>query len=341
MKNTFVINGIELESSTEVSNKITIKSHPYDYDVVFERFINKFSDNEVVLVDAKVAKLYDINHKKLVSIDATEENKTMDTVLFVCDKLLEYGFDKGNTLIVIGGGIIQDIGAYVGKTFKRGIKWVYVPTTLLSQCDSCIGGKTALNFRKYKNQLALFSAPSKVIIDTSFLKTLPKTEITSGYGEIVKLFLTGGDYYINNLNNFDLDSAIFHSLSIKKAVIEYDEFENCERKSLNYGHSFGHAIESLTNYEITHGESVILGIEIINKLFTKSEEITSLTSKYISLDRIKHINVNKLIYALKTDKKVKDGIISFVVVDEPGNTLFLETKIDDKLEDDVRALFIN
>jgi len=341
MKNIFVVNGVELESSTEISNKMIIKSHPHDYEVVFEPFTNKFSDDEVVLVDAKVANLYNINHPKLILIEATEENKTIDTVLFVCEKLLQYGFDKGNTLIVIGGGIIQDIGAYVGKTFKRGIKWIYIPTTLLSQCDSCIGGKTALNFKKYKNQLALFSAPSRVIIDTSFLKTLPENEIKSGYGEIIKLFLTGGDYYIKNLNDFHLDETIFHSLNIKKAVIEYDEFENCERKSLNYGHSFGHAIESLTNYEITHGEAVVLGIEIINKLFTNSQEITSLTSKYISLDRIKNIDVNKLINAMKTDKKVKDGIISFVVVNEPGNTLFLETKIDNKLKDMVYALFAN
>jgi len=341
MINKFKIENTELEVSTEKTSSLTIKSHPKDYNVHFKPFQNSFTDDQVVLVDKNVQQLYNINHSKLISIEATEENKCIETVLNVCEILLEYNFDKGNTLVVIGGGIIQDIGAYTAKTFKRGIKWIFYPTTLLSQCDSCIGGKTALNFKTYKNQLALFSSPDEVIIDTQFLKTLTPGDITSGYGEIVKLFLIGGEYYVKNINNFDLETNIFHSLSIKKAVIECDEFEYLERKSLNYGHSFGHAIESITNYSIPHGEAVMLGIEIINKLYTNSPLITNLISNFTNLNKIQNIEIEKLVNCVKTDKKVTNGVISFVVVPEVGKTIFVNHLIDDILTKKVYEIFAN
>jgi 3-dehydroquinate synthase len=339
--NKFKIQDTELKVSTEKTDILTIKSFPEDYSVYFNKFDNSFSEDQVVLVDKNVKELYDINHDKIIVIEATEENKSIGTVLMVCETLSTYGFNKGHTLVVIGGGIIQDIGAFTAKTYKRGINWIYIPTTLLSQCDSCIGGKTALNFLKYKNQLALFSAPSKVIIDTNFLKTLKPQDITSGYGEIVKLFLTGGEWYLNNFSKLTLDELIFHSLSIKKAVIELDEFEKCERKSLNYGHSFGHVIETITNYEIPHGEAVMLGIEIINRLYTNSPIISNLISNFTSLDKLKNIDVKKLVEGLKTDKKVTNNNISLVIVSTPGTTIFVSQPMDEVLENKVYELFVN
>lgn len=341
MKINFNIENVELFATASKPTNFTVKSHPKNYDVVFEQFNNQFTKNQVVLVDKNIQQLYRIEHSKLILIEATEENKCIETVLDVCEKLLKFNFDKGNTLVVIGGGIIQDIGAYTAKTFKRGISWIYYPTTLLSQCDSCIGGKTALNFKSYKNQLALFSSPDKVIIDTQFLSTLSSRDMSSGLGEIVKFFLIGGEYYINNIDIFDIKTCIFHGLSIKKAIIEQDEFETFERKSLNYGHSFGHAIESLTNYNIPHGEAVILGIEIINRLFTKSQLITDLTKKYTSLDKLKNIDVEQLANHLITDKKVINGIISFIAVPSPGTTIFIKNAIDQKLVDHLHEIFAN
>ena len=339
MINKFTINGTELQVSSEVKNDITINSHPTAYQVVFDNFENTFLDTDVILIDKNVQKIYGIEHSKMIIIEATEYNKSIDTVLNVCEKLLNFEFDRGHKLIVIGGGIIQDIGAYTAKTFKRGINWVYYPTTLLSQCDSCIGGKTALNFKNFKNQLALFSAPQKVVIDTKFLQTLTPSDMLSGYGEIVKLYLIGGDYYIDKLNTFDIKESIFHALSIKKAVVEKDEFENNERKSLNYGHSFGHVIEPLTSYEIPHGEAVMMGIEIINKLFSKSDKITDIIKKYTSLNKIKSIDKDKLVNGLKTDKKVSNGFMTFVVVTEPGNTIFLKENINADLAKKVYEIF--
>ena len=341
MINYFKIQDTTLHVSTEKTDTLTIESHPKSYDVHFEKFNNNFTEDQVVLVDANVQKLYNINHSKMIVIDAMETNKSIDTVLRVCEDLLVYGFDKGHTLIVIGGGIVQDIGAFTAKVYKRGINWVFVPTTLLSQCDSCIGGKTALNHLNYKNQLALFSAPNKVIIDTEFLNTLQPQDITSGYGEIVKLFLTGGSWYVDQFDEFTREEAIFHALSIKKAVVECDEFEDNERKSLNYGHSFGHVIESMTDYAIPHGTAVMLGIDIINKIYSSSDEVTKLVNKFTSIDLIKDIDVNKLVTKLKTDKKVSNGIISLVVVITPGVTVFVNQTIDKTLENSVHAVFTN
>ena len=341
MINKFTIQGKDFAVSTEIQKEVAIKSFPENYNITFSKFDNNFTEKNVVLVDKNVRKLYNIHHSKLIEIEAIEENKSIETVLRVCEQLLEYKFDKGHTLIVIGGGILQDIGAFTAKMYKRGINWKFIPTTLLSQCDSCIGGKTALNFKTYKNQLALFSAPQQVTIDTRFLTTLNDKDIISGYGEVIKLFLIGGSYYIDNLKSLDIDSIIYHSLMIKKAVIEYDEFELLERKSLNYGHSFGHVIETLTNYQIPHGESVLLGIEIINKLFTNSESISNIISNYTSLSKIKDINLQELVSRLSSDKKVTNGVISLVVVTKPGETKFINYKIDDFLLEKVYEIFAN
>lgn len=341
MNHSFSINGKSFSCSDVESDNLEIQSHPNKYTVHFEKFDRRFPEKSVVLVDKKVKELYDINHHTLIEIESIEDNKNIQTVLNVCDVLMSANFDKSWTLYAIGGGIVQDIAAFTAKIFKRGIDWVFIPTTLLSQCDSCIGGKTALNFNEYKNQLALYSAPKKVIIDVDFLSSLSSQDIISGYGEIVKLFLIGGDFYVENLNFFSLKQAVFHSLSIKKAVVEFDEFEILERKSLNYGHSFGHAIESATNYGIPHGEAVLLGIEIINKLFSNSKPISDIISRYTNLNKIKHLDSFDLINRLKTDKKISNGKISFVVVDKSGNTIFLNSSIDETLERKVHDILIN
>ncbi len=335
---SFTVESSTFEPLRGKTNELFINSHPQNYNVSFCDADLTFTDKDVVLVDSNVKELYGIKHKKLISIVANEENKSIETVLMVCEKLLEYGFDKGNNLVVVGGGILQDIGAYVAKTFKRGIDWTFIPTTLLSQCDSCIGGKTALNFKQYKNQLALFSAPQRVIVDTKFLSTLSDNDILSGYGEIVKLFLLGGDRYIQMWDDLDIEEKIWHSLAIKKEVIEKDEFESLERKSLNYGHSFGHSIESVTNYKISHGEAVLLGIEIINQLFDNNPKITHMVERFTTLSRLNGCDMERVYEVTKTDKKVKDGVISLVVVPTPGVTKFVPTKLDDSMRERVCAI---
>lgn len=331
-----------LSINDSVKDSMIINSHPKPYEVRFDKLSNDFSDNDLLLIDANVKKLYNITHDNMIVIEATETNKSINTVLMICDEMINNGFNKGNRLIVIGGGILQDIGAFVSKIFKRGISWTFYPTTLLSQCDSCIGGKTALNYNSYKNQLALFSAPDNVIIDTNFLNTLSDSEILSGYGEITKLFLIGGDYYTGLLtSDLDLKELIYHALSIKRSIIQLDEFENMERKSLNYGHSFGHAIESITNYTIPHGEAVLLGIEVVNKLFNDNPIISDIVYKWTSLNKLKGIDVEELILNLKNDKKVLNDIITLIRVIKPGRTIFTEINFDENLKNKLYEIFTN
>ena len=338
----FLVDNKQFEvNDIKFKDNFLVKSHPKNYEVKFKKLNKNFTDKDILLVDKKVREKYDINHSKIIIIEATEKNKSIETVLDICEKLINFNFDKGNNLIVIGGGILQDLGAFTSKIFKRGIHWTYYPTTLLSQCDSCIGGKTALNFKDNKNQLALFSAPDEVIIDLDFLDTLNEEDIISGYGEIVKLFLIGGYYYVDNYDNFSLKELIFHSLMIKKAVIDYDEFENNERKSLNLGHSFGHIIEPMTDYKITHGKAVMLGTLIINKLFFNEYKTNQLISKFTSLWEIQNLEKSLLVKKLKTDKKVKNGKITFVVIEKPGITKFIKCPIDENLEKDLNEVFIN
>ena len=145
----------------------------------------------------------------------------------------------------------------------------------------------------------------------------------------------------NNIDKFNYDTAIYHALNIKKAVVDYDEFEILERKSLNYGHSFGHIIEPMTNYKIPHGEAVLLGILIINKLFDNLNQVSELIERWTTLDKIKNINIEELVKRLKTDKKVSNGIISFVTLPSIGKISFINQKIDNNLINKVHEIFTN
>lgn len=337
----FTVDNIQLKTSDIISDKLDILSSPKNYRVYFTKFDKQLGKNDFLLVDRNIQLLYGINHNNQFVIDAIENNKNIETTLKVCEWLCENKFNKGHKLYVVGGGITQDIGAFVGSIYKRGIDWIYVPTTLLSQCDSCIGGKTALNFHGAKNQLALFSAPSEVIIDINFLDSLSQQDIINGMGEIIKFFIIGGDKYLDNLDTYARHEQIFHGLSIKKAVIEYDEFEINIRKCLNYGHSFGHAIEAATNYSIPHGEAVLLGIEVINQIFTNTDSISNIVSEYTSLEKIRHIKASTIISLLREDKKVKLDNIVFVVASKPGTTDFVTTKLNESFTQKLYDIFIN
>jgi 3-dehydroquinate synthase len=336
----FKIDNISLIKE-ESSDIFDIKSHPLEYNVCFQDFKKDWDSEDCILIDSNIKKLYDIKHNNIFELEATESNKSIETCLSLCDFLLSRNFNKKNVLHVIGGGITQDIGAFTSKIYKRGINWVYYPTTLLSQCDSCIGGKTALNFNSYKNQLALFSAPTKVIIDIAFLKSLKKIDYTSGMGEIVKLFITGGESLLQDYDTLSLEEKIKESLMVKKGVIEYDEFELNIRKSLNYGHTFGHAIESLSKYAVPHGLAVILGIYIISKLFPTDKSITEFIERNFDISYLNTIDHSGLLNLLKTDKKALGNQICFVHSPKVGETNFIYENLDVSLEKRIYEVFTN
>jgi 3-dehydroquinate synthase len=273
-----------------------------------------------------------LKHKHY-SLKALESNKNSNSVFKLIDILQSINFTKKEVIVSVGGGITQDVTAFTRSIYKRGLNWTFVPTTLLSMADSCIGAKTALNHKGVKNQLALFSAPKEVLICSEFLNTLSPKDILSGYGEILKLVIIGGNYAINEffqISNSKLSSIqkitklIKLSLQIKKVIIEKDEFEFDIRRSLNYGHTIGHAIEPVLKYKIPHGIAVSIGMIIENNIAVElgylerkiADHYNNLIEKYIPIESwrlLKKINYQEVYSNILQDKKTLNKTINFAV----------------------------
>lgn len=211
---------------------------------------------------------------RLVSLEASEHAKSYGRLEQVFLDLLERNLKRSGTLVVVGGGVLQDAGCFIASVLSRGIRWVLIPTTLLAQADSCIGSKSSINIGAYKNQIGTFYPPHRVLLVPETLRTLPYDELRSGLGEVIKLQLlsseAGFDDLMRDLADFErlpleareplLARWVQRSMDVKQPVIEADEFDRGQRLLLNYGHTFGHAYESTTNYGIPHGIAVILGM---------------------------------------------------------------------------------
>jgi 3-dehydroquinate synthase len=234
--------------------------------------------------------------------------------------LIDNGFRKNHRLVAVGGGITQDVTAFIASILYRGVSWLFFPTTLLAQGDSCIGSKTSINFAQYKNQVGGFYPPQKIFINTDFLNTLSDLDIKSGLGEMCHYFLVAGeedfkrfkrDYPAALQDKEVLKRLIARSLEIKKEYIEIDEFDQKERQVLNFGHSFGHAIESVTNYRIPHGIAVSYGMDMANFLSVKLGfipmeiriEMREVLEKIWEGTYINDISIDKFKLALSKDKK--------------------------------------
>ena len=298
-----------------------------------------------LLIDKNVFELFfkgaKIDARQLYLLDAVEENKSIETVLDVISRIQALSPSKNNLLTVIGGGITQDIGAFAGCVYKRGFPWRFLPTTLLSMCDSCIGGKAGINYRGGKNQLGLFSAPRRVDICPAFLDTLAEREMISGYGEILKLLITGGkamvDIYAGACDpetglprRESIRELVLGALAVKKAVIEKDEFEVDLRRSLNYGHTFGHAIEVISDYRIPHGTAVALGVVAVNRLGAAHgithpgahREISRLAAPLLRGIDLGAMDWDLFGELLQKDKKTERGSFVFVLIRDLGDTVF-------------------
>ena len=352
------------------STQFTITSSPKPYQVSWDESENPCqvineklakNINNVLLIDEKVYGLYRnrLQHHaaQVIFVSALETSKTLSGAEEVFNILYEKNFTKSNELIVVGGGITQDIGAFIGATYKRGIKWYFFPTTLLAMSDSCIGAKSGLNYKDAKNQLALFSAPTEIIINTKFIETLEQRDIKSGLGEILKLYIIGGQEFIEKYKLWVQNGQVKHhenyqlliqsALLIKKAVIEKDEFEYHERKALNYGHTFGHVLESMSNYQIPHGIAVVLGIMIINQISCDEGFLANNHHKVINeickdllddsaLNYLKTVDIYEIFNYLKLDKKVAGDIITFVILRHFGDIGFMPININDVLADKIK-----
>jgi len=233
------------------------------------------------LVDSNIARLYAeplaavLANPNTLVIEATEENKSIERVIPVIERLVANKVRRGHVLVAIGGGIIQDITCFIASTLLRGVEWRFVPTTLLAQADSCIGSKSSINLGPVKNILGTFNPPKQIWVCPGFLETLDVKEIQSGIGEILKVHAIAGQQDFDKLKaDFPrlipdrqvLLNYIRAALLIKQHFIEIDEFDQGIRNIFNYGHSFGHAIESATQFAIPHGVAVAMGMDMANHI---------------------------------------------------------------------------
>ena len=310
---------------------INIKSSIRNYEVNFSHSLDDslkqtIKPGDVVMIDSNVFKqLNDDVLSTIVAgnhllVDANEGQKSYLAIAPLIEKIIDNKFRRGNRLIAIGGGITQDITAFMASILYRGVEWVFFPSTLLAQADSCIGGKTSINIGNFKNQLGNFYPPSQIYIIPELVKSLPLRDIKSGLGEMLHFYLVSGEkdfqFFKENYESaFSDDEALLtlikKNLEIKKGFIERDEFDRGERLLLNYGHSFGHAIESLTNYSIPHGIAVSYGMDLANFISVKkgflSEEtryeIRSQVEKIWDGISLGDIDIGKFETALSRDKK--------------------------------------
>jgi 3-dehydroquinate synthase len=318
--------------------------------------------NAVVLVDANVARLHKerlapaLAQLPVFAIEATENNKTWAGVEGVIRFFMANGCNRNTTAIVIGGGIIQDISAFACHTFFRGIAWEFYPTTVLAMGDSCIGAKSGLNFENTKNLLGVFENPQKIVIDTQFATTLSEGDLCSGLGEILKLAFIAGepalkvfaDNWVGAPQQANLAPLIQSALATKKKFIEEDEFDHGIRRMLNYGHTFGHALESVTNYAIPHGTAVVVGMDIVNYVAVEYGMMSKETfafmhqvikERFAVRTPITQSQIESTISAAAKDKKRTANGINLAIVKKPGDCKVEPFAMDAKLIDTVKSYF--
>ena len=342
--------------------KLKIKSKNKTYPVFIGNNIIKKTSNYInteIATCKKIAILIDTNvpvrfvnvlkrslknfNITLIKFKSSEKEKKIKNVLKIVNLLLNKNFHRNDCIITIGGGIVGDVGAFTASIIKRGIKFVNIPSTLLSQVDSSIGGKTGVNSNYGKNLIGTFFQPDIVISDISILDSLPKREIICGYAEILKHSIIFNKKFffwlINNSNYFFkfkdkelIQKTIFESCKIKSKVIEKDEKENNYRKILNFGHTFAHAFESAKNFSknLNHGEAVLIGMICacefaFEKKILKIKEINIIKNHYKKFNLPQNIknyfkkkDINKIVKFMKSDKKNYNNKINLVIIKKIG-----------------------
>jgi 3-dehydroquinate synthase len=274
-------------------------------------------------------KLPQIENALIIEIKSGEEYKNISTCNFIWEQLTINNFDRNALLINLGGGVIGDMGGFCATTYKRGLEFIHIPTTLLAMVDASVGGKLGIDFKGFKNQIGLFNNPKAVLISSEFLETLAESELKSGFAEVVKHALISDNSLWLKLKNtpftdLDWEDIIDTSVQIKNKIVLADPFEKGERKKLNFGHTFGHAIESYyleKGTPISHGEAVFMGMILETKMSDLSETDKNEIKNYVLSNFALPYTPKKssLHKFLINDKKNQDGKINFTLLNGIGN----------------------
>jgi 3-dehydroquinate synthase len=255
----------------------------------------------------------------------------METALSAILDMLEKNIDRKTTLVALGGGVVGDLGGFVAGIYKRGIPYIQVPTTLLAQIDSSIGGKTGVDFQDFKNQIGLFNHPDKILVDPEVLKTLPKEEWKNGYAEAIKYAVTlDKNLYFSLLNDMiPLEDMIYKDISIKVNITMKDETETGDRMVLNFGHTIGHAIEASSSYQMGHGQAVALGMVYETPDPENRKAIIRLLSKFELEYELKNYDISQLAEYIRADKKRQNDILTVPVIREIGTADLVSRTFDE------------
>lgn len=313
---------------------IPVKTLAGEYNIVLERgALNRLAehlslDRRVLIVtDSGVPEIYSKIASKqckepyIVTIDEGEASKSFDNFKMLLSKMVEYGFTRSDAVMAVGGGVVGDLAGFAAASFMRGVDFYNVPTTVLSQVDSSVGGKVAIDFEGYKNIVGAFYPPKAVIIDSDTLKTLPERQISNGLAEAVKMSLTSDKELFELFEKEDImpniDRIIEASLKIKRYVVETDEKEGGLRKILNFGHTLAHAIESENEMQnLYHGECVALGMIPMCSSLIRARLIKVLDK--LNLPTTVNYDTDKIIKAMRHDKKMSGDEITVIYVPEVG-----------------------
>lgn len=337
----------------------------------FKTIISNLYDGKnkaCIITDSNVAPLYLDSFKDEILdcfasvaffvIDAGEENKNLDSVAAIYEFLTENKFNRKDVLFALGGGVVGDMTGFCAATYMRGIDFIQVPTTLLSQVDSSIGGKTGVDFRQYKNMVGAFKMPVAVLVNTSTLNSLPAEQFASGMGEVLKAgLLKDGSFYEWTINNFmeinDKDEDVINemikrSIDIKRLIVEKDPFEKGDRALLNLGHTAGHAIEKYMDFKYSHGACVALGIIVAAFISYKREMISTedfyeIRDMFVPFDlpiSLDAIDADKIVELTKSDKKADNGFVKFVLLKKIGKAIVVNDVTDDEIKNAVNELVV-
>ena len=303
-------------------------------------------ENTIILTDTCVADLY--GHRfpsgPIITMGQGEDIKNLKTVAGIYQQLLDADADRSTCLVGIGGGIVCDIAGFVASTYMRGLRCGYVPTTLLAQVDASVGGKTGVNYQGYKNIIGAFNQPAFVLCDTELLRSLPEGEISSGFAEIVKhaaiadegmfAYLEAQVSVALDLQPDVIEKLVYESIRIKAAVVNQDEREAGERRKLNFGHTYGHAIEKTTDF--SHGQAVSVGMRIAAQIsvardLLKPADVNRLTRLLDDMGLPVHVQVDAdlLWDALLKDKKREQSLIHFVLLEQIGKAVVKPLSINE------------
>ena len=360
-----------------MANRLTIHYEKKPcYDIVFApdfgglleelRDLGIADRRAAVIADSNTAALYgdavrnilEGNCKKVIlcSFPAGEEHKTLDTVKGLYKTLIEEKFDRKDLLIALGGGVVGDIAGYTAATYLRGVDFVQIPTTLLAQSDSSIGGKTGVDFDGYKNMVGAFYMPKLVYMNIGTLKTLDDRQFYSGFAEVMKHGLIKDamfyEWLLDNLYEIQdrepdiLEEMVMRSCTVKKLVVEKDPKEQGDRALLNFGHTIGHAIEKYKNFEMLHGECVALGAVAAAFISWKHnwlsmEEYYEIRDMFVPFNlpiSIDDIDPEEILALTKSDKKMAAGQIRFVLLKKVGKAVIYTTVSDEDILNALREI---